>query len=78
MTLVPGHLAEEQRKVLREVALASDGSAGRNFLDHAGRRQAQVALKEILGRLRPEPVREPRRPLRHYEPPSTGRYRRRR
>jgi len=36
-----------------------------------------VALKEILGQLRPEPVREPRPTRRHYEPPSRGRYRRR-
>jgi hypothetical protein len=33
-----------------------------------------VALKEILGMLRPEPVREPLPPRRHYEPPSKGRY----
>ena len=37
-----------------------------------------VALKEILGQLRPEPVREPLPPRRHYEPPSKGRYGRRR
>ena len=37
-----------------------------------------VALKEILGQLRPEPVREPLPPRRHYEPPSKGRYARRR
>jgi hypothetical protein len=35
-----------------------------------------VALKEILGQLRPEPEREPL-PSRHYEPPSRGRYKRR-
>jgi hypothetical protein len=34
-------------------------------------------LKEILGKLRPEPVREPLPPRRHYEPPSKGRYGRR-
>ena len=37
-----------------------------------------VVLKEILGQLRPEPVREPLPPRRHYEPPSGGRYKRRR
>ena len=38
-----------------------------------------VALKEILGMLRPEPERPaPLSPQRHYEPPSKGRYRRRR
>jgi hypothetical protein len=37
-----------------------------------------VALKEILGQLRPEPEREPLAPRRHYEPPSKGRYARRR
>jgi len=36
-----------------------------------------VALKEILGQLRPEPEREPLPPRRHYEPPSKGRYKRR-
>ena len=37
-----------------------------------------VALKEILGMLRPEPERPPLPPRRHYEPPSQGRYGRRR
>jgi hypothetical protein len=37
-----------------------------------------VALKEILGQLRPEPEREPLPPRRHYEPPSKGSYGRRR
>ena len=36
-----------------------------------------VALKEILGQVRPEPEREPLPPRRHYEPPSKGRYWRR-
>jgi hypothetical protein len=35
-------------------------------------------LKEIRGKLRPEPTREPLPPLRRYEPPSKGRYGRRR
>jgi hypothetical protein len=34
-------------------------------------------LKEIRAKIRPEPVREPLPPLRHYEPPSKGRYKRR-
>jgi hypothetical protein len=34
-------------------------------------------LKGILNKLKPEPVREPLPPLKHYEPPSKGRYRRR-
>jgi hypothetical protein len=38
-----------------------------------------VALKEILAMLRPEPeLPAPLPPLRNYEPPSKGRYRRRR
>jgi len=38
-----------------------------------------VALKEILGQLRPEPARPaPLPPRRNYEPPSEGRYGRRR
>ena len=36
-----------------------------------------VALKEILGQLRPEPEREPLLPRRPYEPSSMGRYKRR-
>jgi hypothetical protein len=36
-----------------------------------------VTLKEILRQLRPEPERQPLPPLRHYEPPSRGRYKRR-
>jgi hypothetical protein len=35
-------------------------------------------LREILHMIRPEPVREPLPPLRHYEPPIKGRYGRRR
>jgi hypothetical protein len=34
-------------------------------------------LREILNEIRPNPVREPPPPLRHYEPPRGGRYRRR-
>lgn len=36
-----------------------------------------VAVKEILGMLRPEPERERPPPPQHYELPSKGRYRRR-
>jgi hypothetical protein len=35
-------------------------------------------LREILHMIRPEPAREPLLPLRHYEPPSKGRYQKRR
>jgi hypothetical protein len=34
-------------------------------------------LKGILGKIRPEPVREPPPPQRHYEPPRVGARRRR-
>jgi len=37
-----------------------------------------VALKEILGQLRPEPIREPLPPRLHFAPPSKGRYSRQR
>jgi hypothetical protein len=37
-----------------------------------------VALKEILGQLWPAPEREQLPPKKHYEPPSKGRYSRRR
>jgi len=36
-----------------------------------------LTLKAILAKIRPEPVREPLPPLKHYELPSKGRYRRR-
>jgi hypothetical protein len=35
-------------------------------------------LREILAKLRPEPVRKPLPPLKVYAPPSKGRYHRRR
>jgi hypothetical protein len=35
-------------------------------------------LQEILHMIRPQPVRESAPPLRNYEPPEIGRYRRRR
>jgi hypothetical protein len=35
-------------------------------------------LKAILGKIRPEPVREPLPPLKHYEPPRATTARRRR
>jgi hypothetical protein len=35
-------------------------------------------LKEIRAKIRPHPPREPLPPARHYEPPSRGRYGRRR
>jgi hypothetical protein len=35
-------------------------------------------LKAILGKIRPEPVREPLPERKNYEPPRAGRYRRRR
>jgi hypothetical protein len=34
-------------------------------------------FKAILGKIRPEPVREPPPPQRHYEPPRVGARRRR-
>jgi hypothetical protein len=34
-------------------------------------------LKGILAKIRPEPKREPLPPLKQYEPPRAGRYRRR-
>jgi hypothetical protein len=37
-----------------------------------------VALREILEQLHPEPPRQPLPPRRRYEPPSKGRYSRRR
>jgi len=34
-------------------------------------------LKAIVGKIRPEPVREPSPPLKHYDPPRVGTRRRR-
>jgi hypothetical protein len=66
-------LTEEQTKALiRELSLIIGG-------DRYPLSPRIVVLKEILGMLRPEPARpEPLPPRRHYEPPSRGRYRRRR
>jgi len=38
---------------------------------------SRITLREILHKLRPEPIREPLPPIRHYEPPRAARYRRR-
>ena len=65
-------LTDEQTEALiRELSQIIDG-------DRYPLSPRIVALKEILGMLRPEPVREPLPPRRHYEPPSKGRYARRR
>ena len=37
-----------------------------------------MLLKGILAKIRPEPLREPLPPLKHYEPPRIGKGRRRR
>jgi hypothetical protein len=34
-------------------------------------------LRAVLNKLRPEPAREPLPPIKHYEPPGKGRYKRR-
>ena len=63
-------LTDEQTEALiRELSLIIDG-------DRYPLSRRIVVLKEILGMLRPEPVREPLPPRRHYELPSKGRYRR--
>jgi hypothetical protein len=36
-----------------------------------------MTLKAILAKLRPEPIREPLPPIKHYDPLRAGRYRRR-
>ena len=46
--------------------------------DHYPLSPRVLVLKEILAKLRPEPKREPPPPLRNYEPPRMGRYRKRR
>jgi hypothetical protein len=62
-------LTDEQTEALiRELSHTIDG-------DRYPLSPRIVALKEILGQLRPEPEREPLPPRRHYEPPSRGRYR---
>ena len=65
-------LTDEQTEALiRELSRIIDG-------DRYPLSPRIVALKEILGQLRPEPEREPLPPRRHYEPPSKVRYARRR
>jgi hypothetical protein len=65
-------LTDEQTEALiRELSQLIDG-------DRYPLSPRIVVLKEILGMLRPEPEREPLPARRHYEPPSKGRYSRRR
>ena len=65
-------LTDEQTEALiRELSLIIDG-------DRYPFSPRIVTLKEILAMMRPEPVREPLPSRRHYEPPSRGRYSRRR
>ena len=65
-------LTDEQTEALiRELSQIIDG-------DRYPLSPRIVALKEIMRQLRPEPEREPLPPRRHYEPPSKGRYGRRR
>ena len=61
-------LTDEQTEALiRELSQIIDG-------DRYPLSPRIVALMEILGQLRPEPERPASMPLRHYEPPSRGRY----
>jgi hypothetical protein len=73
MGSMPLDLNDEQTELLiRELSQLIDND--RYFLGPRAR-----VLKEILGKLRPEPERPPPRPpLRKYEPPSMGKYSRRR
>jgi hypothetical protein len=64
-------LTDEQTEALiRELSLIIDG-------DRYPLSPRIVVLEEILGMLRPEPVRESLPLRRHYELASKGRYRRR-
>jgi hypothetical protein len=64
-------LTDEQTEALiREISQIIDG-------DRYPLSPRIVALKEILGMMRPEPARETPPPPRVYEPPSKGRYKRR-
>jgi hypothetical protein len=62
---------EEAALLLRELDGLIDGD--RYFLS-----PRVQTLKAIRAKIRPEPVREPLPPLRHYEPPRIGKGRRRR
>ena len=62
---------EQTEAMIRELSQIIDGD--RYFLS-----PRIVALKEILGQLRPEPACEPLPPRWHYEPPTKGRYAQRR
>jgi hypothetical protein len=63
---------EQTEALIRELSQIIDG-------DRYPLSPRIVAWKEILGMMRPEPARPaPPPPRRHYEPPSVGRYRRRR
>jgi hypothetical protein len=63
---------EQKEALIRLLSRTSDG-------DRYPLSPRIVVLKEILVKLRPEPEpAAPRPPLRNYEPPRVGRYRRRR
>jgi len=63
---------EQTEALIRELSRTIDG-------DRYPLSPRIVTLKEILGKLQPEPERRaPPPPLRNYEPPRMGRYRRRR
>jgi hypothetical protein len=63
---------EHTEALIRELSLIIDG-------DRYPLSPHIRVLKEILGMMRPEPARPvPRPPQRYYEPPSKGRYARRR
>jgi hypothetical protein len=63
---------EQTNTLIRELSQIIDG-------DRYPLSPRIVALKEILGMIRPEPAHPaPLPPRRHYEPPSKGRYSRRR
>jgi hypothetical protein len=70
---MPLELTDEQTEALiRELSQIIDG-------DRYPLSPRIVALREILGMLRPEPERPaPLPPRRHYEPPRRGQYGRRR
>jgi hypothetical protein len=64
-------LSDEQAELLaKELRDLIDGD--KYFLSPRVR-----TLIEILNMIRPEPIREPLPPLRSYEPPKRGRYKRR-
>jgi hypothetical protein len=70
LDMTPDLTDEETEALVRVLRNAIDG-------DRYPMSPRVMMWKAILAKFRPEPIREPPPPIKHYEPPRGGRYRRR-